>query len=223
MKKIGGLFGRPAYGPIYEHMLKVMDCLKVLDSIIQSFIDGDYAKIEKLMEETCKLEHDADIIKKGIRESFTKSIFGSSNRGDILSLLSQQDGIADTCQDVARLLTVRRTALPEELRDDILDLVDKVKDSVEAVARADEKMVDLLENPSSMDKLEEVVELIEHTQKEEWLSDQIQFRFARNLFNIEEKLDPVTVIFLLSIMRELGHIADHAENTADCIRRLITK
>jgi len=69
MKKIGGLFGRPAYGPIYEHMLKVMDCLKALDAIIQSFIDGDYEKIERLMEETCKLEHDADIIKKGIREN----------------------------------------------------------------------------------------------------------------------------------------------------------
>ena len=78
MKKIGGLFGRPAYGPIYEHMLKVMDCLKVLDSLIQSFIEGNYPKIESLMEETCKLEHDADIIKKGIRESFTKSIFGST-------------------------------------------------------------------------------------------------------------------------------------------------
>ncbi len=223
MKKIGGLFGRPAYGPIYEHMLKVMDCLRVLDSIIQSFIEGDHGRIESLMEETCKLEHDADIIKKGIRESFTKSIFGSSNRGDILSLLSQQDGIADTCQDVARLLTVRKTAFPQELREDILELVEKVKDAVETVARADEKMIDLLENPSSMEKLDEVVELIEHAQKEEWLADQVQFRYAKNLFGIEENLDPVTVIFLLNLMRELGHIADHAENTADCIRRLITK
>lgn len=223
MKKIGGLFGRPAYGPVYEHMLKVMDCLGMLDSIIESFIAGDHEKIEELMEETCRLEHDADIIKRGIRESFTKSIFGSSNRGDILTLLSQQDGIADSCQDVARLLTVRKTKLPVELKEDILDLVDKVKDAVEAVSRADLKMIDLLENPSSTDKLEEVVELIEHTQKEEWLTDQVQFRYAKTLFSIEDKLDPVTVIFLMNIMRELGRIADHAENTADCIRRLITK
>ncbi len=223
MRKIGGLFGRPAYGPIYEHMLKVMDCLDVLDSIMRNFAQGDCSKFEKMMEKTCKLEHDADIIKKGIRESFTRSIFGSTNRADILTLLRQQDGIADACQDVARLLTVRETKLPIELKDDILELVEKVKDAVETVAKADKKMIDLLENPSSLDKLDEVVELIEHVQTEEWETDQIQFRFARNLFKIEERLDPITVMFLMNIMRELGRIADHAENTADCIRRLITK
>ena len=223
MKKIGGLFGRSAYGPIYEHILKVLDCVEVVDSIIKSFTRGEYLKIEQLMEKVCKLEHDADIIKKGIRESFTKSIFGSGNRVEILNLLSQQDNIADTCQDVARLLTVRETSLPDELKDDILELIDKVRDSVQTVVRADKEMIDILENPSSLEKLEEIMELIEHTQKEEWEADQIQFRYAKNLFKIEDKLDPVTVIFLLNIMRELGHIADHAENTADSIRRLITK
>jgi uncharacterized protein Yka (UPF0111/DUF47 family) len=52
-------------------------------------------------------------------------------------------------------------------------------------------------------------------------ADNIQFDFAKKLFEVKTELTPVSVSPLMNISREVGAIADHAENVADCLSRII--
>ena len=40
---------------------------------------------------------------------------------------------------------------------------------------------------------------------------------------METELTPVSIFFLINIVKEMGAIANHAENTADCLNRMITR
>lgn len=102
MKTIGGVLGRSPFGPMHEHMMKVNNCLKMLRPLIEHFLKGDYQKVADCSKRISKLEHEADMIKVVIKKSLSRSLFVSMERADILSCLKEQDGIADSCEDVAR-------------------------------------------------------------------------------------------------------------------------
>jgi hypothetical protein len=44
---------------------------------------------------------------------------------------------------------------------------------------------------------------------------------AKKLFSIEEKLDPVSVVMWMNILKELGTLANHAENAGDQMRVML--
>ena len=72
MKKIGGLFGRSVLGPLREHMAKVEDCLKVFHETVGEYVKGNFGSMRKFSKKISELEHQADIIKEGIRTSLSK-------------------------------------------------------------------------------------------------------------------------------------------------------
>jgi len=66
------------------------------------------------------------MVKKEIRNNLPKSIFLPVNRGDMLNYLREQDKIADSAEDLAVLVTLRKMTVPSELRDYLKVLVEKV-------------------------------------------------------------------------------------------------
>ena len=44
----------------------------------------------------------------------------------------------------------------------------------------------------------------------------------QRLFEIEDKLDPITVHFIMLFVDDLAHVANEAENTADSIVRMVS-
>ncbi len=221
MKTIGGLFGRSAFGPLYEHILKANDCVNMLKSAVEKFIKKDYKRLEDVVVKVSKLEHDADIIKEGIRESLSRSIFTAVNRNSILALLKEQDAIADSSEDLVKLLSVRQTRVPPELEKNLRELTDKVIGAVSTVCKASKALCAASEGAPSALEAEKIMGIVEKTRKIEWETDNLQFDFIRKLFDVEQELDPVSVIFLMNIARQLGMVADHAENAADSIKRLL--
>ena len=222
MKKIGGVFGRSALGPLREHMVKVEDCLEVFQEAIKKHVEGKFESVEQLSKKISKLEHEADIIKEGIRQSLSKSIFASSNRSDILDLIHKEDDISDACEDVVKFLCLRHAKLPEELAEKFLSLTDKIGEVGTALNHAVQQATKYEEQERLGEKMQDVLDLLSKVQKGEWETDQIQLSFVRQVFEMGDKLSAVDLFFLMNLSRSTVEIADHMENVADCLRRVIS-
>lgn len=222
MKKIGGLFGRSILGPLREHMAKVEDCLELFRKAVSWYVEGKFNSIEKFSKKISELEHEADIIKEGIRKSLSKSIFASSTRGDILDLIHKEDDISDACEDVVKFISLHNVKMPGELSKIFLTLTDKVCSAGGTLNHAIEQATRYEEEELLAEKMDEVLDLLAVVEKNEWETDQIQLSFVRQVFKMEEELSAADIFFLMNLSKLTVGIADHMENVANCLQRIIS-
>lgn len=222
MKKIGGLFGRSILGPLREHMAKVEDCLEVFRKTVGEYVEGKFGSIQKFSKKISVLEHEADIIKIGIGRSLSKSIFASSMRSDILDLIHKEDDISDACEDVVKFMSLHQVKMPRELSRRFLSLTNKVAEAGAMLNQAIQKATAYEEQELLGEKMEEILNLLSNVERKEWETDQIQLSFVREVFAMGEKLSAVDVFFLMNLSKLTVGIADHAENVANCLHRVIS-
>ena len=70
--------------------------------------------------------------------------------------------------------------------------------------------------------MEEILRLLSNVERKEWETDQIQLSFVREVFAMGEKLSAVDVFFLMNLSKLTVGIADHVENAANCLQRVIS-
>lgn len=223
IKAIAELFGRSPFGPLVRHTRKVHETVAQVLPIIDAFLAGDHAEVERIYDRISDLEHEADEIKREIRNHLPKSLFLPVDRGDMLKFLKEQDAIADTAEDIAVLLTIRKTSIPPELHDDVLRLTREVISVSEQLVEAAQEMENLYEASFGGREAEKVIELIEKVNHGEYEADKIQTEVSRRVYDLEERLDPVSIYFIMKLFRVLGAIANHAENTGDSLRMMLTR
>ncbi len=74
------------------------------------------------------------------------------------------------------------------------------------------------------DKEREVIlQLIKKIDDQEWKADQLQLKITKKLFDIEDRLDPTTLFFLMRIINEMDAVADYAEDSGDRLRTMLAK
>ena len=215
------LFGKSPFEPLHEHMLKVRECVNKLEILIDAFIENDFGKVNELAEDISRLEHEADIIKNNIREHLPKTFLMPIDRSDILSLLKEQDTVADRAEDLARMLEVRETKLPKELHEDIRGFTNKVIETVAALESATDELKSVLASSFGEREIRRTLKLIREVDRLEWEADKYVLKLLKNLFSIEKNLDPITVLHLERLIHTMDSVADHAENAGDRLRTMI--
>ncbi len=221
MSIISKLFGKSPFEPLYQHMLKVKECVDLVRPLMDAFIKGDDKKLEEMAAKIFKAEHDADVVKKDIRNNLPKSILLPVARGDLLSFLKEQDNIADSAEDLAVFLTMRKTVVPEELKPELKNFVEKVLETYEVAMTVSSEIKVLAETSFAGVEAHKVMDLIEELKLKEWEADKAQMEAAKKMFSIEKKLDSVSVMMWMHIFGELGILANHAENAGDRMRMML--
>jgi len=221
MSIISKLFAKSPFEPLYQHMLKVKACVDLVRPLMDAFLKGEQEKVKDVARKIFKAEHDADMVKKEIRSRLPKSILLPVARGDILRFLKEQDNIADSAEDLAALLILRKTTVPEELQEKLKIFVDRVLETYEVAMTVSSEIKLLAETSFGGEEAHKVMELIEQLKLKEWEADKAQMKVARKMFSIEKKLDPVSVMMWMHIFRELGTLANHAENAGDQMRLML--
>lgn len=223
MRRIGGPFGRPPYGPIHEHMTKVGDCLENLVPLIEAFLANDYDKVEEVSAVICRIESEADAIKTEIRERLSHSLFSAIERSEVIELLKVQDDVADDCQNVAWLIDARRTDVPAGHGNDLLELGSLVVDTVRRLT-ATTNSLQLLPGKSPTENA--IADVVSHADEVREIYDKVEdqaHRTLKSLFAAEEDIHPIGIVLMMQIVREMARTAHSAENTADSIVRLIVR
>jgi len=223
VRKIGGLFGRSAFGPLYEHMAQVVKTTRLLRRLARKAVAGDQEQVRAMACTIDEEEAVADEIKEEIRRQLSDSIFTTVERSDTLLLLGLQDDVADNANDTAKLLSVRQTALPESLHAVFLDFTEAVVGTTEALLARTEALHRLLEGTPDRARLQKQAERLREVREAQFRCGQQHRRFLEQLFAVEGEMDAVTVVILMHIANRLNSVARSAENTAECLERMVAQ
>ena len=221
MRAIVQLFSKSPFGPLQEHLIKVGDCVELVKPLFQALLDNDDESLRSIAKQISKLEHSADEIKNEIRDNLPRNIFMPVNRSDFLNLLSQQDSIADTVEDIAFLLTVRKTNCPESWRDSLLSYVHKCVNVFNDTSEIYESLDSLVQSGMTGSEANTVLKKINEIGMKEWEVDKTQFEMLSNMFSMEDDMRPADLFWWSKIFKELGDIGNYSEKSVNSIRMMI--
>jgi len=222
MSLIQDLFAKSPFEPFRHHMNTAMECVELVRPMFEAVRDAQYEGLQALAKQVFKAEHKADIIKDEIRQSIPKRFFLPVYRGDLLGLLKLQDGMADSAEDVAVLLTIKQLALPADLVDsafEYLTSVETVCNKAQHVSDGLPKLVDMDLNAGEVDR---ILDMVAEVEKSEWESDRVQYRLSQELFALEDEIKATDIFLWFRVFGELGNLADHAEKTGERLRRMLS-
>ncbi|HUF49730.1 MAG TPA: TIGR00153 family protein [Longimicrobiales bacterium] len=223
MRSIVALFGKSPFGSLARHAQRVRETVELIEPLLEAFLAEDRKRTEEIYERISKLEHKADIVKNDIREHLPKSLMMPVDRGDVLTFLKEQDRMADRAEDLAVLLTMRRTRATEAMRKPTLALAEAVKHTADAWFKVAGQLTTLEGASFAGPEVDRIMESIRAISNLEWEADKRQAAASRVMFDHEDEIGAVSVMLWMNIYRVLGSIADHAENTADLLRVMLAK
>jgi predicted phosphate transport protein (TIGR00153 family) len=211
------------FGQLLEHMEKVRECTDILGEGLITYFKGDYKGFSDLAKKVSEIEHEADRIKRNLRNHLPTSLFMPVDKGKFMWALREQDKILDHAENLVKMLDMRHTNIPKELQEAFISHLKLVMKTVEAMQDAVGNIRDLVETSFVKREREQTKKYIYKVHELEWKADQKKYELTRGIYNLEKKLDPMDVYHLLKIADWVDDIADHAENVADWIRAMIAK
>lgn len=214
---ISQLFGQSPFPLLKEHMEKVKLCLDEVRPMMEAVAEGKGAENEAARR-IMRIEHEVDLIKVNLRDNLSKSIFLPVDRSDLLAVLSAQDGIADMCEDLAVLVTVRTTRIPDAFRDGLFEYLDKCLEAAYLCVDITREFDTMIESSFGGHEAEKILGMIDAVSALEWEADKKQYRLAQHLFQLEDRLSPVDVMLWFEIFKVIGNIANSAEKMTKRLR-----
>lgn len=216
-------FAPSPFVQLHEHAKKVHECVELIRPLVKALLAEDYEKIEELHYVMSKTEHEADEIKTELRDKLAKVYFLSVGQNELSRFLAYQDDIADAAEDFAVVLLLRKTKVPEELKTDFIAFVEQVISVSEQLMDLESELSTLAEAAFTGEEAENVLKGIEKIGEEEWKADRLERKFARSFYDMEDKLDPITIMFLDKYCKTLSAVSNNAEKTAKYLRLIIRK
>ena len=222
-RTIFDLFAKSPFGPLQDHMRKVMDCVALIPDLYRALEEEDEKTFERLVEEIKEAEHEADKIKNEIRGDLPKTVFTPVDRDDLLEALSLQDSISDYAEDVAVLLSMKTLPFPATMRNEFWKFLEQVMITVDQYAKINEELDELMEASFGGAEAGKVEEMINNLGHEEHKTDRLQHELVRKLLTLEEKIGTLNVIMWMKVLEATGNMANRAEKVGNRLRLFLSK
>ena len=222
MRSIFQLFAKSPLGPMEEHMVKVKECVDKVPPMFEALCNNDHDRVKEIAKEIWALEQEADKIKTEIRDNIPRNIFLPMDKKDFLSILSAQDDIADTAEDLGYILTMRKTIVPDEMKSELITLLDSVVKVVDLSSKIVAQLGNLEASAFGGQEAVDVLKMVDDLGLAEWESDKLQYKLSQKLYELEEQESPVSILVWTRIIITLGKIADHSEKLGKMIRGTLT-
>jgi hypothetical protein len=131
--------------------------------------------------------------------------------------------VADAVEDFAVILVIRKTKIHPKLAGEFLEFVEQVVKVGDTLVAAAEELETLAETSFAGAEAEAVLEKLKNIGEDEWKADRMQRRLSSDLYDLEQELDPITILFYEKMLQALSEIANAAENTGELLRTMIVK
>jgi predicted phosphate transport protein (TIGR00153 family) len=221
MPWLADLIGKSPFGVITEHTKKAYECVKLIRPAAEALVNEDYHRLMDIHHEMSRLEHEADLVKDEVRNILYRKLFFSVSKDAFIRFLSAQDDVADRAQDFVVTLTLRKTGMHPELKQEFLCLIDSVIETAENLLIAAQEFKVLADASFTGKQAKKTLETIEMLDEKEWETDKLQQNFARHFFSLENQLDPITILMYDKWCRTLGQVANAAETAGKYLRAMI--
>ena len=204
-------------------MRLVFSCICFIPPLLDALYRKDRNQLEEFAGEIILLESKADEIKHTFRLNMPNTLMLPVDREDLLRLISDQDHLADLSEEIAKVVLYRDMEIPDPLKDLIDELLEGTMEISAAAKDMIEELDELLQVGFRGREQEKVSAMIAGVRRKEHNIDNIMHRTRRTLFENEQTLDPVSVIFWYTLIDHLGAISDQAENVADRLLLFLSK
>jgi len=185
-------------------------------------IANDWSEVEKARERIVAFEQQADELKRKIRTNIPKRLFMPVPRADLLDLLLAQDLMANKAREISGLVVGRRIEIPEPIRGDFIAYVARNCDAAAKAHDSIKELDELYETGFRGAEVTTVEKLLEELGRIENETDEMQSRIRLGLFDIENELPPVNVMFLYRVIEHIGEIGDLAERVGHRLELLLS-
>ena len=223
MRSIFSMFAKSPFKPLASHIDKVRSCVEQIKPLFKAQFAGDYDQVQKISEKIVQFEYEADKIKNDIRDHLPQSIFLAVDKRDFMHLLSAQDDISDSIEDLAVILRIRQLTNPDTLKEPLNDLVDHVVMSAHSACDLIHELETLLEASFGGVEAEKVEKACHQLATYEWEADKKQFTLAQKLFSLDDALSAGDLLLWNEVNKKLGAVADKSELIGKTLRIFLAK
>lgn len=223
MSTIGKLFGRSPFGQLQTHMQQVAKCVHRMEDALTALVEGRFSELDDLAYEVSKLEHQADEIKSDIRNSLMKRFFMPIDRAEILEIVSQQDSLADTAEDVCKVITFKELKFFDGVKDDFREFVKLNIKAYDVVASMIEELDELMESGFGGIEGERMRALAQDVAFAEHQADVVQVRLLKTLYANDANMSVGQFHLWMRLTRILSRISNVSENLANRILKTLSK
>lgn len=222
-RHLSGLLRGSPFKPIQAHMKIVFSCVCLIPPLFDAVYREDSEQTKYFAQQISELETEADKLKSTFRLNMPRSLFLPVDRKDLLSLIGDQDKIADTAEDIGKTFLFRTMTVPEGIKELLDELLEGTMEIAAAAKEMIEQLDELLEVGFTGREMDKVSLMIAGVRRSEHNIDEIIYRNKKALFDIEQELDPVSVMFWYQIIDMIGIISDQSENLADRLLLFLSK
>jgi len=204
-------------------MQKVTEGIEILEEGLIDYIKGNYENFSQVAKKVTLIEHEADSIKRNLRNHLPSSLFMPVDKGKFMWALREQDAILDHADNLAKMLDLRHTKVPKQLQSDFIEHLNLVVKTVKAMEKAVQSIKILIETSFIKKERERTKKYVYNVHQAEYNADIKKYELTKAIYDMESKLSPMDEYHLLKMADWVDDIADHAENVSDWLRSMIAK
>ncbi|MDQ7016321.1 MAG: TIGR00153 family protein [Gammaproteobacteria bacterium] len=218
-----GIFATSPVEPMQSHMDKVFACVSELIPFVEAVLAEDDEQALTLKKNICRLEREADKLKKSLRMQLPKSLFMPVSRRDLLEVLTMQDKVANRAKDISGLMSGRKMRLPKQMGVLYLAFTQRCLDACAQAREAIHELDELLETGFKGNEVDLVVKMLGELDRIEADTDRLQADLRDVLFEIEKDLPPIDAMFLYQMIDWTGDVADRAQRVGSRLQILLAR
>ena len=192
------------------HYSKVVECYTGFTRFIEAYFNNDEEQILACYKFIHKCENEADDFKSDVVDHLMTGALLPSTRKEILDLCGLLDKIANRAQDISRQIVIEKVVLPEQMRQEFLDIVHLTQEQLIELTSVIELLFDdyerLVKDPSKLEKIRELESAVDKIE-----NDLIQRTFAMDIHLAEKN-------HIKYFIRHISNVSDHIENIGDKIQ-----
>ena len=221
MRTLAKLFAKSPFAPLQKHMQDVNECVKKVKEIFEALEENDSKSVSRISIEISKLEAIADTTKNELRNHLPGGLFMPVSKAALLEILSLQDDIADDCEDIGILLTLKNLTLKDIFKDDFKSFLNKNFETYELIKEIIDEFDNLLETSFTGREAEKVRSMVSNVALKEHETDLTQRKLLKNIFSNEDQFTYAEFQLWLLILREIRTLSNTSEKLAHRIRNLL--
>ncbi|MEM7453122.1 MAG: TIGR00153 family protein [Planctomycetota bacterium] len=222
MSTIGKLFGRSPFGQIQLHMNQVARCVDKMNEALDAVRDGKYSELDRISQEVSELEHQADEIKTDLRNRLLRRFFMPIDRAEVLEIVSLQDSLGDTAEDVCKVLTFKDLPVPDEVRSDFEEFKKLNLDAFNIVHEIINQLDELIESGFGGPEGEKIRSLANDAAFAEHRADVVQVDLLKKLYALDSTFSLGEFSLWMRVTRILSRISNISENLANRVLKTLS-
>lgn len=217
------LVAKSPFSVLQKHMNMINRCVKQMKPFFDHASAQRWDEAEKIYKEICRFEEAADDIKMDLHLYLHKDLFLPVSRLQLLSLLRQQDDIADLTQDIAGVVLGRRLVILPFLKEPFNNFVSRTDDACRQAYISVRELHDLVESGFGKNIINFMNDFIKKLYDIEDETDRMQVGLRHLIHQHEPEILPMDAVFLYSTVEKIGMLADAAQEVGEQLLLLISR